>query len=194
MGTRGTYGFRKDGSDKLTYNHFDSYPDGLGKTMIEFVQESTDEQLGAYAQEMVMVDSNVPATPKQVEACKQYFDGEVGNRMSTDWYGLLREAQGTPSEYAKGLRYMIDNSDFVKDSLFCEYGYIVNMDEGVLEFYKGFNKNPDADGRYAQIDATDEMGYVGIELIKAFTFAEIRERGVNDVIKEMNELVNEEEE
>ena len=37
MGTRGLWGFRKDGKDKLTYNHFDSYPDCLGHTIVEFL-------------------------------------------------------------------------------------------------------------------------------------------------------------
>ena len=31
MGTRGAYGFRINDKDKVTYNHFDSYPDGFGK-------------------------------------------------------------------------------------------------------------------------------------------------------------------
>ena len=35
MGTRGLYGFRKNGIDKLTYNHLDSYPDWLGKKVVE---------------------------------------------------------------------------------------------------------------------------------------------------------------
>lgn len=36
MGTRGLYGFHKNGIDKLTYNHLDSYPDWLGKKIVEF--------------------------------------------------------------------------------------------------------------------------------------------------------------
>ena len=44
--------------------------------------------------------------------------------------------------------YMIDSSDFIKDSLFCEYAYIVNLDSGMLEFWKGFQKEPDPGNRY----------------------------------------------
>ena len=36
MGTRGLYGFHKNGIDKLTYNHLGSYPDSLGKKIVEF--------------------------------------------------------------------------------------------------------------------------------------------------------------
>lgn len=31
MSTRGIYGFRKNGEDKLTYNHYDSYFSYLGE-------------------------------------------------------------------------------------------------------------------------------------------------------------------
>ena len=193
MGTRGTYGFREDGTDKLTYNHFDSYPDGLGDVMIEFIKASTDEQFKQYAEEMIMVDSETLASPAQIESCKHYFDESVGNQQITEWYGLLRKAQGEPMEYSKGLHFMIDNSDFVEDSLFCEYGYIINVDEGVLEFYEGFNKNPDVDGRYAACEP-NTSGYVGIELRKTFTFAEIREGEKNDLLLQMRQACRDYEE
>ena len=37
MSTRGIYGFRKNGEDKLTYNHYDSYFSYLGENIINFV-------------------------------------------------------------------------------------------------------------------------------------------------------------
>ena len=38
MGTRGLYGFRKNGVDKVTYNHYDSYPEYLGRNILEFIR------------------------------------------------------------------------------------------------------------------------------------------------------------
>ena len=40
MSTRGIYGFRKNGEDKLTYNHYDSYFSYLGENIINFVKET----------------------------------------------------------------------------------------------------------------------------------------------------------
>jgi len=37
MGTRGSFGFRIKTKDKLAYNHFDSYPDGLGASVCDFM-------------------------------------------------------------------------------------------------------------------------------------------------------------
>ena len=38
MGTRGIYGFRLNNTDKLTYNHYDSYPSSLGEDIYQFIK------------------------------------------------------------------------------------------------------------------------------------------------------------
>lgn len=38
---------------------------------------------------------------------------------------------------------------FINDSLFCEWGYIVNFDTKTLEVYQGFQTDPYDKGRYA---------------------------------------------
>jgi hypothetical protein len=43
MGTRGTWGFVLDGEEKLTYNHFDSYPDCLGVEVLDALRERIAE-------------------------------------------------------------------------------------------------------------------------------------------------------
>lgn len=35
---------------------------------------------------------------------------------------------------------MLDGIDFIKDSVFCEYAYIINIGTQELEVYLGFNK------------------------------------------------------
>ena len=46
MGTRGLMGVRVDGVDKLTYNHWDSYPSGLGQDILEYLQTANmDEEV-----------------------------------------------------------------------------------------------------------------------------------------------------
>ena len=41
-----------------------------------------------------------------------------------------------------------NNIDFIKNSLMCEYAYIFDLDTQKLEFYEGFQKEPDIYGRY----------------------------------------------
>ena len=38
MGTRGIVGFVSGGQEKLTYNHSDSYPSGLGVAVLEWAK------------------------------------------------------------------------------------------------------------------------------------------------------------
>ena len=43
---------------------------------------------------------------------------------------------------------MAEANDFIKDSLFCEYGYIINLDDEVLELWVGWQDKPDETNRY----------------------------------------------
>ena len=43
MGTRGAFGFLVDGETKVTYNHWDSYPSGLGQDLVDTLTEILDE-------------------------------------------------------------------------------------------------------------------------------------------------------
>ncbi len=82
------------------------------------------------------------------------------------WYKLLREAQGKMDVYLTGeLRYMIDGIEFIKDSLFCEWAYIINLDNNTLEVWKGFQQSPQKDNRYG---TSLEDGYYPCALIKTY--------------------------
>lgn len=161
MGTRGTMGVRIDGQDKLTYNHFDSYPDGLGKSMVDDYLEMTKlydiSAIKELARNLVLVDGKSKPTAKQKRDLKQYADTDVSRQTLNDWYCLLRNLQG---ELAKTLEagFMIDNHKFMAESLFCEWSYILNLDEMTLEVYTGFMKQPHSFGRYADmpVEKTEE--------------------------------------
>ena len=43
---------------------------------------------------------------------------------------------------------MTNDISFIRNSLYCQYAYIVNLDEGVLECYVGFQKKPQKENRY----------------------------------------------
>ena len=45
MGTRGVFGFHKNGVDKITYNHYDSYPTGLGEEVVKFLKNHGVDEL-----------------------------------------------------------------------------------------------------------------------------------------------------
>jgi hypothetical protein len=155
MSTRGAYGFRVDGVDKVQYNHFDSYPSGLGVEVVEFLRGTRADDLRPYAEAIRLVSHDYVPTKADIALCQRLklADLSVSTKSITDLYCLTRHAQGDIGVYLRGLDFMVDGAGFLRDSLFCEWAYIVNLDDddGVLEVYRGFNKNPQATGRYAEL-------------------------------------------
>ncbi len=181
MSTRGAWGFRKDGVDKVTYNHSDSYPEWLGLRMAEFLKTVTVKQLLKIADGITMVDSQSTPTQEQIDIVTKKFplmaNLGVGNQRVDDWYCLLRSIQQDFEMYKQGFPFMIDSSGFLTDSLFCEYAYIINLDDNVLEFHVGFNHNPKASGRYASQCGDPDSGcggkpYYGVALLGTYSLSQ----------------------
>ena len=136
MSTRGYVGFYKDEKDLGGYNHCDSYPEGLGNSVLSFLKGKTIDDLNnLFSSKKENNDSN--------EDVWDWDKGCFNNNFSN-----------CPS--------------FLSDSLFCEWAYIINLDDEVFEVYRGFNKNPNAPGRYASKQCDSEK-YYGVELIETFS-------------------------
>jgi hypothetical protein len=131
---------------------------------------------------LVLLNTDVPPTEAQIEACKPWTDLGVGDQSTSDWYCLLRNAQGSLTAYL-AIGVISNNQGFLLDSLFCEYAYIVNLDDMMLEFYRGFNTDPKAAGRYAsqQVPPCKDRGegtfepseYYGVVLIDTIPLADL---------------------
>lgn len=178
MGTRGAFGYRIDGQDSVTYNHCDSYPDGLGSNMVDYVGAYSIEALAEAARRIVLVEERDKAPREMVERYREFADLSVASRDPADWYVLLRGVQRNPGAFHAGVDHMINGNWFLKDSLFCEWAYIVNVDDGVLEVYRGFNRDPKAPGRYAAFQGPNptraSSEYYGVRLLLTVPFYKLR--------------------
>lgn len=175
MGTRGAVGFRVNRQDKLQYNHFDSYPEGLGHEVLEFIKNETIDSLKEMANKIEMVDEYIAPSSEQIKECSKWSNCEIKEGEEIDWYSLLRSAQGNLSVYNNGLKYMLNANSFMLDSLFCEYAYVINIDNQKLEFYSGYNKIArKGKGRYAdKMQAGSTNNFHGVVLIKNYDLNEI---------------------
>ena len=142
MSTRGVYGFRKNGVEKLTYNHCDSYPDWLGQVMAKYCASHTLDELNKIFDAIVLVQEDSKPTIEQKKICKDMglVDLGVSTGSMDDWYCLMRDAQGDPMVWDKFIRaghspFMIDNHLCMEPDSWCEYAYVINLDKNVLEFY-----------------------------------------------------------
>jgi len=164
MSTRGAYGFRIHQTDKVTYNHCDSYPTELGIAVLTFIRNTPIKKLKIIAEKIALIQKNDIPTHEQKEKYKKYADLSVAEQSLDDWYCLLKKSQGNLGAYKDGLIHMIDSIEFLFDSLFCEWAYIINLDTNNLEVYRGFNKDPTSSGRYAS-KSHDDKAYYGVSLI-----------------------------
>lgn len=186
MGTRGIFGLRKNGKDKISYNHYDSSPNCLGEIMNDFVSDHDYDELSELFDRLELVDESFRTsqfTDEQKEKYKEYLKRkDFFNHSLTDnatgeditMYQFLREYQGNLERYFEipEIDLMIDNNEFIKDSMFCEWGYIINLDNKVLEVWKGFQREPDLTNRYGQEEIS---GYYPCKLVLEISFNEIRD-------------------
>lgn len=172
MGTRGMIGI-KVGRKKIgVYNHFDSYPTGLGAEIVKFIQEnfldeSTRNTFSANAKKLKKVSSGKPskATFNYYSTVSEFPLG--AERASKEWYALLRGFQF--DNFLTGvlsgkLKHYEDSWDFLKDSLFCEYAYVLDMNTNTLECYKGFQHDPKDDRNYLPCKLVGSMPFDSVSL------------------------------
>ncbi len=108
---------------------------------------------------------------------------EVSTGQKTEWYALLRHAQGNLNAYKHGLRYMIDNERFMQDSLFCEWAYVINLTDGVLEIYRGFQKTPQNNRYLMPFYFEGDDDYFNVALLVAYPLDDIPNYWIEEVYK-----------
>ncbi|MBQ8094550.1 MAG: hypothetical protein IJ242_13405 [Clostridia bacterium] len=161
MSTRASVIFCRGDVDKELYNHFDGYPDGLGRDVIRLVKTVNLEQLYDH---LIPVDGN--------------------EAMNFDIWHCEQAAAG------KDYPYRRMDGWFIKDSIMCEYAYRIDLDHRRLEFYTGFQMTPQQGNRYGEDyeEARDGTKYYPCGLRGIFTFEFIKETETELVIDELNRL------
>ena len=121
MITRGFVGFKYNKkAPRGWYNHFDSYPSGLGSEIVDKLMKHTPKELLGFFKRLKLVEQNEGGGDDFYKAHKTVFE--------LDW--------------SKDSAILQDGKDFYKDGIFCEWAYIFNFDNETLEVYKGFGETP----------------------------------------------------
>ncbi len=131
MGTRGNYGFICHGDKKVTYNHFDSYPEGLGIAIKNAIDRHSTEQMVEAFDRIVMVYEDGKPSKEQRKELQNL--GITPQRVSTgdDWYAWLRDCQnGLEAWLDNNVPYMMqaDGIDWIR------YTYVLDLDNEQLLF------------------------------------------------------------
>lgn len=164
MGTRGFMGLVIDGQQKIGYVHWDSYPSGLGKDMLEALRTlllaDSGDQVATLARQLEVVTQDTPPSREQQERLGDYADTNVSTKALDEWYVLLRRTHGDLVATLKA-GYIEDAADFPYDSLYAEWGYLIDFDTKTFEAYRGFQHRPHTLGRFATGSGPDRMKSLG---------------------------------
>lgn len=162
MSTRGFVGFVADGTEKIAYNHYDSYPGGLGLDVLRWLREAATD-LASLRQQVIglrVVDWDSTPSREDIQRLRRFANPNVGQQTVEDWYVLLRETWGDPAAMLRA-GVIADSSDFPLHP-FAKWGYLVNLDEGTFEVYERYD-TPSGKGRFA-----DRVGVDNCEPIALF--------------------------
>ena len=130
------------------YGQWDGYPDGQGITCLHFLREECD-----IARFRDAVKNCTFIANDKLNGLLKEFGMEDNGDMSVDDYDRFKLAY--PELHrdigAKILKLVQDNPEglelrdrieFAADSLMCEWAWVVDLDEGTFEAYKGYNYTP----------------------------------------------------
>jgi len=185
MGTRHLVGIVKDGEYKVAkYCQFDGYPEGNGVDILTFLWDKLD--IDKLKERVDHVKE-----PDEEKLKELYFDIGIDiegqswqlsldqSKVFEEQYPLLH--RNTSSEVFELIQeskdediYIKNNIDFVVDSLFCEWAYIVDLDKETFEVYEGFVDEPlPEDERFYEFNDKSDGGYYPCELIKSYDLFEL---------------------
>ena len=181
MGTRHLIVVVKDNEYKVAqYGQWDGYPEGQGLKVLNFLKENDIDKFRNQVAKCKFIEDDTFYEKIHKELDINPKDGfityEESERFKAHYPQLDRDMG------ADILNYIMDNDDiilqncidFANDSLFCEWGYIIDLDKNTFEVYEGFNKNPLSDNeRFYNHSNKGENGYHPIRHIISFDLASL---------------------
>lgn len=133
MGTKGFFGIQKGDVYKRCYSFLDSYPSFLGDKVVEFIRDTTLEELNDIYDSIELVYMNDRPTNKQIHECALngfYIDGDK-------WGDIIKIPPNLDLSVYKNFKYMID-FDEEEASMrydYWDYKYIINLNNNTLDIY-----------------------------------------------------------
>lgn len=186
MSTEGAYGFRVNNQDKLTRSLTGSYPTNLGYRIADFVRTTSKADLRTIAEKVQLVSRKSTPTAEQKKTYKGYANTSVSSGSLNEWRVLLYKTQGALGVYKGILDILIDDNDFVRDSLWCEWAYVIDVDTDTLEIYRGSQTKLDPNGRYTREFAKERLPE-GTEALSKYTGVALVQSLPNGVLRALKE-------
>lgn len=173
MGTRHLVAVQIDNEYKVAqYGQWDGYPAGQGLVVLAFLTDMDRTKFEASVRACVWADQayidamnddcDIPRDAELVSYEKMAQQGEKYPHMCRDTgAGIL-----TLVAQSDGLT-LHNEIDFAKQSLFCEWAYVIDLDINSFEVYKGFNTSSVVEGRF--VGPVEANGYGPVTMLKPYS-------------------------
>lgn len=171
MGTRNLTIVKSDNKYVVAqYGQWDGYPEGNGVVLYNFVKDKY----------------NVDMLKENICRCN-YIDEKKYEQMikNVDEKSFLKEyPQFSRNTGADILSLIIsseedsinlfDTIDFIADSLFCEWAYVIDLDTNTFEVFKGFNKTElKENDRFFEFEDKSEREYHPCREVMSWKFDDL---------------------
>jgi len=161
------------------YCQWDGYPSGQGSEILKFLKEKFNKPLFVSELQKVKEITEEELNSKWQECGaapnSPFISIEVSNKFNTKYPHLARDmGAGILEAIQVGKVPSVQNSvTFANDSLFCEWAYLIDLDNETLEVYKGFNQTPlSTTDRFYQ-ESNNSSEYYPVKLTKIYKLNEL---------------------
>lgn len=178
MGTQSLTCVVLDGQFKIAqYGQFDGYPSGQGSTALSIMREIVAQnKLDRFRDKVRTLTKLTDAQHKQLwidvgaDPSKDYVSMEIGNAFDAKHPELSRRtgAEILSLVLNRDITCVQISDDFANDSLFCEWCYVIDLDQALFEVYRGFQKQPHSKGRFSK-NSCESSGYYPVGLVKSYS-------------------------
>lgn len=184
MGTRHLICVVTDKEYKIAqYGQFDGYPSGHGSEVLNFLLKNKENLLNSFKEKVKNCTVISPDEHKALwvecgaDPESNFVTMDVSKRMEEKYLHLTREASSEilniVNQTESGNLKVNKNLEFAGDSLFCEWGYVIDLDKETFEVYRGFNKEAlNENERFYFLNDADEK-YAPIKLLKEYSLHDL---------------------
>jgi len=180
MGTRNLTVIVNNNEIKVAqYCQWDGYPSGQGKKIVDFIlNKYKPEKFKKKLNKITWInDYELNNRWKSVGAKGDMVTFAIADKFKEKYYWLSRNCGADILECIQDDKFKVDkvsnNLDFANDSLFCEYSYVLNLDDETLEIYEGFNTdnlNNSNNFPYVEFKKDKDEKYSQVKLHSIFPF------------------------
>ncbi len=184
MGTRHSILVQIDNKYKVAqYGQWDGYPSGQGVTILGFLislMQEGENGVNKFKNQLRELKSiSSEELRKKWKECgaddSGWVDITVSNKFKAKYPYLYRDCGADILQmiWDGKCEEVFLNLEFVKDSLWCEWVYVVDFDKNVFEVYEGFNEEPlNKDDRFYSREDIDKE-YYPVKLVKSYSLKEL---------------------